>query len=75
MRRAQASSVGKTVTGSDYTNEYNLTFHLVLEDGAPKIAVIKEFVDSLYSAAFFKEERQRFAAYKEAQAAGSQSPS
>jgi hypothetical protein len=27
--------------------------------GLPKIVVIKEFVDSLYSAQFFEEERER----------------
>lgn len=61
-----ASSVGKSVFGTPYTNEYAcfLTFVDSPEgNGKRKISKIREFVDSAFSKEFFVRERARAAAH------------
>ncbi|KAK7472363.1 hypothetical protein VKT23_000480 [Stygiomarasmius scandens] len=60
-----ASSLTEGVHGTQSTSEYMITLRfLPPEDDSklPKICYVKEFVDSLSSTEFFKEERKRAAA-------------
>jgi len=55
---------GFSGSGCPYSDEYMVIFHLTPGtdgDGLPKIIRVKEFVDSEYSKAFFKAERERMA--------------
>ncbi|KZT41921.1 hypothetical protein SISSUDRAFT_1059031 [Sistotremastrum suecicum HHB10207 ss-3] len=45
---------GRTKSGLAYTNEYIFTFFFT-EDVEPKIKSVNEFMDSAYTAKFFKE--------------------
>ncbi|KAG5652914.1 hypothetical protein H0H81_003114 [Sphagnurus paluster] len=66
-----ASSVGESVFGTPYANEYMISLHFVPPkeggDGLPKISVVKEFVDSAFSGKFFSEEFAKLQAAKEAE--------
>ncbi|THV06168.1 hypothetical protein K435DRAFT_849268 [Dendrothele bispora CBS 962.96] len=58
---AHASSVTQGVYGTCSTSEYMITLRFAppSEGELPKISYVKEFVDSLSSVEFFKEERRR----------------
>lgn len=61
-----ANSVGKSVFGTPYANEYAcfLTFVDSPEgNGKRKISKIREFVDSTFSKGFFEGERAKAAAH------------
>lgn len=56
----QASSKGTSSTGAPYDNEYSLFFHVAPQPtGPPKVSMVKEFVDSKFSVAFFIAEEKR----------------
>jgi len=56
-----ASATGEGASGAPYANEIIMIIHFVPpkegEDGLPKMALVKEFVDSTLVTKFFKEER------------------
>ncbi|EAU91886.1 hypothetical protein CC1G_04653 [Coprinopsis cinerea okayama7 len=58
----EASTRGRSFSGTPYTNEYILLLHFTqpqYEGDLPKIRYLKEFVDSTASLNFFKEESER----------------
>ncbi|KZS87786.1 hypothetical protein SISNIDRAFT_490751 [Sistotremastrum niveocremeum HHB9708] len=46
---------GRTKSGLPYTNEYIFTYSFTEDATEPKIKVVNEFMDSAYTAKFFKE--------------------
>ncbi|KAG6920047.1 hypothetical protein DXG01_010115 [Tephrocybe rancida] len=57
------SSVGESVTGAPYRNEYMMIMHFAppVGDDLPKITRVKEFVDGASVVKFFTEERAKAA--------------
>lgn len=56
----QASSTAISITGAPYANEYMFIIHFrETQDGACRIASVKEFVDSRFTTEFFAAERKR----------------
>ncbi|KAJ4483774.1 hypothetical protein J3R30DRAFT_1827439 [Lentinula aciculospora] len=57
-----ASSVGTSLSGAIFTNEYIIILHFTSSTKSgelPKITSVKEFVDSKVTFEFFQEERRR----------------
>ncbi|KAJ3999381.1 hypothetical protein F5050DRAFT_1805115 [Lentinula boryana] len=57
-----ASSVGTSLSGATFTNEYMIVLHFASSAKSgelPKITRVKEFVDSKVISEFFQEERRR----------------